>query len=84
MMKKMMMIQGKNSIMMILFTITMKMRIVTNDMCRKRSKFDARMSNQQDGLGVMTMATVLTKEMYKINRREQCTSKQNDDDKGKE
>lgn len=37
----------KNSIMMILFTITIKMRIVTNEMCR-RSKFDARMSMQQE------------------------------------
>ena len=76
----------KNSIMMMLFTITTKMRIVTNEMRRKRSKFDARMSMQQeqDGLGVKTMTTVLTKEMYKMNRREQCASKQNDDDKGKE
>ena len=30
-----------------------------------------------------TMMTVLTKEMYKMNRREQCASKQNDDDKAK-
>lgn len=74
-MKKMMMIQVKNGTMMILFTVTMKMRIVTNEMCR-RSKFDARMSMQQehDGLGVMTMTTVLTKEMYKMNRRERCAS----------
>ena len=45
--EKMMMIQAKNSIMMILFAVTMKMRIVTNEMCR-RSKFDARMSMQQE------------------------------------